>query len=278
MAAIAQTKNGAIEYRIAGEGTPLLVLNGGHTHCNSPLGHERFFIDLGYQLVVPSRPGYSKTPSATGRTAEAFADALVLLLDQLELEQVIVVGISAGGRTTLQLAGRHPQRVSKIILQNAITGGRFPDPLTRIGTYIGFNPLTEGWTWAAFRQFARTAPLTALKVMMGSLTTLDPKVVVEAMSAEQRQAALTFLLTSRSGSGFLHDIRHVCGDLRRISAPTLIIESKYDGSKDASHATYAADYIANAELFVVPAESHLMWFSDYNGAIEEKMRAFLKRV
>jgi hypothetical protein len=31
-----------------------------------------------------------------------------------------------------------------------------------------------------------------------------------------------------------------------------------------------------ADLFVIPAESHLMWFSSYNEIIEEKMRAFLR--
>ncbi len=189
---------------------------------------------------------------------------------------MIVLGISAGGRTALQLAGRHPEHVSKVILQNAITGGRFPTLPIRLGTYLLFNPWVEGVTWIAFRWLVRVAPLLALKSMMRNLTALDPKVVVDAMSDEQRQAALAFLLPSRSGSGFLHDIHHVCGDLRRITAPTLIIDSLYDGSKDATHATYAADHIPNADLFVVPAESHLIWFSTYNAAVEAKMGAFLQ--
>lgn len=254
----------------------MLVLNGGHTNCNSPLGHGQFFLDQGYQLIIPSRPGYGKTPVRTGRTAEAFADALACLLDHLHLERVIVVGISAAGPTALQLAGRHPKRVSKIILQNAVTAGKFPDPKTRVLSYIGFNHWAERWTWAAFRSFARVAPLGALMVMMGSLSTLDPAQVVATMSQEQKHAALDFLLVSRSGSGFLLDLNHHCGNLRRITASTLIIESKYDGSIDPSHASYAADHIPNAELFISPAESHLMWFSSYNAAIEEKMRAFLQ--
>ncbi len=122
MNTLAQTERGPIEYRVVGQGPVVLVLNGWHTHCNSPLGHQRFFVEHGYQLIIPSRPGYGNTPSCTGRTAEAFADALILLLDQLQLEQVIVLGISAGGRTALQLAGRAPSRVSKLILQNAVTG------------------------------------------------------------------------------------------------------------------------------------------------------------
>ena len=83
MNTIAQTEKGPIEYRLMGQGPTMLVFNGGHTNCNSPLGHQRFFIEHGYQLIIPSRPGYGSTPSSTGRTAEAFADALIPLLDQL---------------------------------------------------------------------------------------------------------------------------------------------------------------------------------------------------
>lgn len=273
---IAQTKRGSLEYRTVGQGPALLVLNSGHTNCDSPLGHAQFFLDQGYQLLIPSRPGYGKTPSSTGRTAEAFADALVSLLDLLRLASVIVVGISAAGRTALQLAGRYPERVSKLILQNAVTGGRFPTGLIRLGAYLLFNPFIEAGTWAAFRAFARVAPQAAFRSMMASLTCLDTDQVIATMSPDQQQAALAFLLACRSGAGFLHDIHHHCGDLSRITAPTLILESKYDGSKDPCHATYAADHIANAELFLSPAESHLFWFSSYDREIRAKMQEFLQ--
>lgn len=276
MKTIVRTVRGPIECRIEGQGAAILTLNGGHTNCDSPLGSGRFFLENGYQLVIPSRPGYGATPSASGKSAEEFADTLVLLLDKLQIDQAIVLGISAAGRTALQFAGRHPERVSKLILQNALTGGKFPGRSTRIGAYLLFNPWLERGVWAGFRSFARLAPDAALTAMMGSLTTLDPKVVVAGMSPAQRRAALEFLLASRSGSGFMHDLQHRCGDLRRIKAPTLIIESKYDGSKDGSHATYAADYIPNAALFISPAESHLLWFSSCNDAIENKMLEFLQ--
>jgi pimeloyl-ACP methyl ester carboxylesterase len=278
MISIAQLETGPIEYRVLGkdEGRAVLVLNGGHTNCNSPFGHEQFFLKHGYRLVIPSRPGYGRTPSSTGRSAEAFADALVGLLEHLHLERVIVVGISGAGPTALQLAGRHPHRVSTLILQNAVTGARFPAPATRLGAYLVFNRWVERWTWAAFRAFARVAPLRALKIMMLSLSSLDPAQVVSTMSREHRRGALHLLLASRSGSGFLYDLHHRCGDLRRITSPTLIIRSKYDGSVGADHANYAADHIRNAQLFVSPAESHLMWFSSHNAAIEERMRVFLQ--
>ncbi|GHO71601.1 putative hydrolase YcgS [Ktedonobacter sp. SOSP1-52] len=277
MKTLAQTAKGPIEYRLMGhDGPTVLVLNGGHTNCDSPLGHQQFFVDHGYQLLIPSRPGYGKTPSSTGRTAEAFADALILLLDLLHIKQVIVVGISAAGPTALQLAGRAPTRVSKVILQNAATSGRYASGMIRFMTYVGFNPLTERWVWAAFRGLARVAPQVALKSMLPGLSRLSPDQVLATMSPVQQHAALTFLLASRSGSGFLHDIHHHCGDLGRITAPVFIITSKYDGLVDASHATYAHTHIPQTQLFVSEAESHLMWFSSHDDEIRAKMHAFLQ--
>lgn len=145
------------------------VLIGGHTNCNSPLDMSRFCCD-GHQLVAPSRPGYENTPSSTGKSAESFAGALVGLLDQRHLERLIVVGISAAGPTALQPAGRHAERVSRLILKNAVTGGRLPAPGVRFDAYIVFNPWVERSIWAAFRLFARAAPRNALQLMLGSLT------------------------------------------------------------------------------------------------------------
>ncbi len=139
---IVQVPQGPIEYRLAGQGVPVLVLNGGHTHCQSPLGNERFFLAHGYQFIVPSRPGYGRTPSSSGRTAEESADALASLLDCLRLAQVIVVGISGGGPTALQLASRPPKRVSRLILQNAVTGGVFRSRALRLGRSLSS---TVGW-------------------------------------------------------------------------------------------------------------------------------------
>jgi pimeloyl-ACP methyl ester carboxylesterase len=273
---LARTKQGLIEYRSVGQGPAVLVLNGGHTHCHSPLGHEAFFLQQGFQLIIPSRPGYGRTPSSTGRTAETFADALVSLLDHLQLDQVIIVGISAGGPTALQLAGRHPERVSKVILQNAATDGRYASGMIRFLTYLFFNPVLEGMVWAAFRRFGHVAPRAALKSLMWGLTCLPIDQALSAMSPDQQQAALAFLQASRSGSGFLHDIHHHCGDLSRVTAPALVIISKYDGLVDASHATYVQSHIHQAQLFVSEAESHLMWFSAHDHEIQARMRLFLQ--
>ena len=120
------------------------------------------------------------------------------------------------------------------------------------------------------------APQAALKSLLWGLTSLPIDQVLAAMSPEQQHAALAFLHASRSGSGFLHDIQHQCGDLGRVSAPVLVITSKYDGLVDSSHAVYIEKHTPQAHLFISEAESHLMWFSSHDHEIRAEMQEFLQ--
>jgi pimeloyl-ACP methyl ester carboxylesterase len=275
---IIQTTRGAIEYREEGPATGpvMLILNGGHTNCNSVVANLPFLLDLGYRVVIPSRPGYGRTPLATGKTAGEAADALVALLDELGIEKTDVMAISAGGRTALQLAGRHPARVKRLILQCALSRDDWLDAKTTAAAYVMFNPVTEGIFWAVFRAVARIYPEQILKTMMGNLTTLDPAEVIKRMTPAERQLAHKFLTECRSGRGFLNDIKQRSGELGRISAPTLIIHTRFDGSVDFSHAEYSAQHIPHAQLFAVPAQSHFMWFGPAATEIEAKLTEFLQ--
>jgi pimeloyl-ACP methyl ester carboxylesterase len=277
MKEIVQTSKGTIEFRIEGPetGPAMLILNGGHTNCDSLVANLPLLFELGYRVIIPSRPGYGRTPLATGRTTEEAAEAMAALLDYLGLEKTSVMAISAGGRTALQLAGRHPGRVEKLILQCALSRGDWLNTQATLAAYAMFNPITEGAFWAIFRAIARAYPTQTLKSMMGNLTTLDVNQVMSRMTAEQQALALKYITECRSGSGFVADMKHRSGDLSRITAPTLIIHSRFDGSVDFSHAEYAAQRIQKAELFDAPAESHLMWFGPAGTDIESKLIEFL---
>ncbi|GBF33226.1 aromatic hydrocarbon catabolism protein [Desulfocucumis palustris] len=276
MVEIIQTKKGLLEYRSEGNGPVVLVLNGGHTNCCSPFEHEEFFLGKGYRLVIPSRPGYGRTPSISGRTAEEFAHTLSSLLDALMIDKVIVIGISAAGRTALHFAGNYPNRVTKLILESAVTCEAWPDSRTRRGALIVFNRLSEKFTWALLRQIGRYAPDLFLKLLLPALSSLKADEVIKSWDENERRAVLKFLLASRSGAGFLNDIKHTFDDFTQITVPTLIIASTYDKSVSPENSIKAAKQIKGAELMMIPAQSHLIWFSKYKTEIENKIAEFIQ--
>jgi pimeloyl-ACP methyl ester carboxylesterase len=282
MKKMCQTKLGAIEYRLFEndqKGETVLILHGGHCHCETTVEGElmpRFFLHNGYQVLVPSRPGYGHTPLSTGETAESFSDALIDLLDQLGIQQVHVVGISTGSRTALQLASRYRDRVDKLILQCALTKDGLEPNNMKLEKII-YGTRLEKYMWKMVRIFLqKIAPNAALKLILFKLSTLHPKVVLEGMTDVQKKAMIAYVSTLRSRQGFIHDLTHVRGDLKQVEAPTLIIHSKYDKANDFSHAEYAKNNIRNSILYTTEAESHFIWFSEHYWKVEQEMLRFLQ--
>jgi NAD(P)-dependent dehydrogenase (short-subunit alcohol dehydrogenase family) len=70
----------------------------------------------GIRVIAMSRFGYLRTPMPADASAQAQADAHVCLLDALGISQAAVLGGSAGAPSALQMAIRHPDRVTALIL------------------------------------------------------------------------------------------------------------------------------------------------------------------
>lgn len=63
-----------VEYRFDRRGDTVVVLfHGGHMNAGLALG-EDVFAEAGCSVLVPSRPGYGRTPLSTGTTPAGFAD------------------------------------------------------------------------------------------------------------------------------------------------------------------------------------------------------------
>ena len=69
---LAATASGLTEYSRAGTGPAVLLVHGGHSNCGEEFGVPEL-LDAGFSVVIPSRPGYGRTPLSTGPTAETSA-------------------------------------------------------------------------------------------------------------------------------------------------------------------------------------------------------------
>jgi len=271
---IAQTAKGPIEYRLEGSGPTVLILNGSHCTRNSRLSHEGL-AECGFSVLTPSRPGYDRTPPELGRTAQDAADAMVALLDTLQIATVDVIGISGGGPTALAFALQQPERIRKLILESAATTVWDDDKKVKRAARLLFGR-AEWITWKLIRLFLRMTPITMMQIMVQAMTTLDAREVIQRMREDDLKFVHRLLATSQSGTGFLNDLEHRVDDLSGIAAPVLAMYSPYDKSVPPKNAKRVAAEVATCELYEVPADSHLIWIGSTADAVWQKRLSFLQ--
>ena len=120
---ILETRCGPIEYGSLGEGSPVLVLHGTGGGWDQGLASARGLAAHGFRLIAPSRFGYLRTPLPADPSPEAEADTWAGFLDALQIQRLPVIAFSAGAAPAAQLALRHPDRVSALVLIVPGAGG-----------------------------------------------------------------------------------------------------------------------------------------------------------
>ena len=253
-----RTRLGDIEYRSVGKGTPILFVHGGHSNCNEKLCHKGFDLKK-FQLITPSRPGYGKTPLNNNRTPKQAAELIVELINHLSLGNVIVYGISAGGLTAIELAGKNPKKVKKLILASAISK-KWLDQQSKI--YINaqrmFNPRVEKMTWGIVRFFSRISPNMIAKSFYSHFS----KKTIHTLIKDDVQELIAAIKQYNSKTGFLNDIDQKIDEeiIKNIICPTLIIHSVYDNSVSLEHAKNANSMIENSRIEILHNDwGHLFW-------------------
>jgi len=267
---------GQLEYRLDRRGEAVVVVfHGGHMRAGLALGEE-VFAAAGCTLLVPSRPGYGRTPLSTGRSVEGYTDVVRALCAHLGIARVAaVVGVSGGGPTAATMAARHADLVERLILVSAVGWLPYPDRRTGLGAHLVFTAMTEHVTWAAVRGLAHVAPDAFLRLMLASLSTRPADEVMAALRAEDRAMLLDLFAQMRSGRGFLNDLRPTPDITARIDQPTLVIATRTDRGVPFAHAQSLTSSIRHAELVESRAHSHFVWLGPDWPAIAQRIRVFL---
>ena len=117
---VADTPVGDVEYRDRGTDVPVLVSHGIVGGCDQAMQIGTSLVDDA-RIVAPSRFGYlgSDVPTypSPATQARAFAD----LLDDLDVDDAVVVGTSAGAPAAIRFALDHPERTRALVLLAAGT-------------------------------------------------------------------------------------------------------------------------------------------------------------
>jgi len=111
---------GKLAFRRAGTGPALLLLHGVGLD-GSVWAPQVAHFRVTHDVVVPDMLGHggSDLPPEQPELAD-YSDAVLALMDELGIAQAAVVGHSMGAMLALDLALRHPGRVSRVVAMNAV--------------------------------------------------------------------------------------------------------------------------------------------------------------
>jgi 3-oxoadipate enol-lactonase len=107
--------SGTVNASQAGNGPPLVLL---HSLLSDRASFDRIVPELSksFRVIVPELPGFGESQDVSGGLA-AVADRMAGAIDDCaDGEDVIVLGNGYGGFVTLQMAIRHPNIATKLIL------------------------------------------------------------------------------------------------------------------------------------------------------------------
>ncbi len=273
---IANTTSGAIEYTLLGQGPVVLVCHGTSSDCFSGEGSAPL-VEAGFSVLIPSRPGYGRTPLNVGVSAAQAAEALIALLDCLGIETCAVKAVSGGGPTGITLAANHPERVRQLALVAAITKPETRADEPAYQTQKSFYGPLHGMFWNMLGMMSRLSPASMAKQTMATFSAHDPEDVFRQLTPEDIEAICRFYQHHSSRLGAINDLTHTAGSelLQKIQTPTLVIHSREDKSVPFQHAEWALEHIPNVELCESGTTGHFYWVGPDYPKTSQKLVSFL---
>jgi len=223
------------------DGPPLLL--GGSLGTALAMWEPQVKILAGRLRMIPfdhRGHGASPVPAAPYTIAELGHD-VIALMDRLKLERASYCGLSIGGMVGQWLAGNHPERIDRLIL-------------IATTSYLG-----ESERWLERAATVRTA---------GTVEVIADVVVARwftpAWAATHGHAVRAYreMLAATAVEGYAGCCEAIAeldlrAELKRITAPTLVLSGAEDPSIPPPNQQAIADAVAGARLEMIADAAHL---------------------
>ena len=216
-----------IWYAVFGHGQPVVMLHGGLANSNY-WGDQVRALQKHYQVIVMDSRGHGRS----SRNKEPYgydlmASDVVGLLDHLKIERAAIVGWSDGAIIGLDIAMKHPERVSKLF---AFAANSDPSGVADIAKSDVFN----AYIARAGEEYKRLSPTPA-----------DYKNFVDEITKMwETQPKWTAV------------------DLAAIKVPTWIVDADHDEAIKRDNTEFMAANIPGAGLLIQPQVSHFSFMQD----------------
>nr|WP_199340709.1 alpha/beta fold hydrolase [Mycobacteroides chelonae] len=270
------TDEGVLRYHEAGEGEPLILLHGsgpGVTGWRNYRGNLEVFAKH-FHTYVLEFPGFGVSDAVQGHPVLTAGASVIRFMDGLGIESAAIVGNSMGGVVGINLAIKHPDRITKLVT----IGG--------VGPNIFSPSPSEGLR--LLQEFTDNPDRDKLVRWLNSMV-WNPAVVTEELIEERWEAAInpdahkTAQLMYGSKAFAMQqqflanaDIAPYWAMMHKIKCPTLLTWGRDDRVSPPDMAIVPMRLIPNAELHIFPNSGHWVMI-EAKQAFEQTVVDFLRR-
>jgi pimeloyl-ACP methyl ester carboxylesterase len=216
------------------EGTPFLLLHGGA----GPASMQPFAALLAERpdtrVLAPIHPGFGPTarPAALD-DVQGLAQLYATYLAELSLEDVVVIGNSVGGWVAAELALLAPERLSRVVLVDAV------------GVEAAGHPVAD------------LSGLSVPEIMALSFHDPAPFVRDPASLSDADRAALANNQTALAAYAPQMTDPTLAARLAELQVPALVVWGESDGIVDVDYGRAYAEAIPGAGFEVLPNTGHV---------------------
>ena len=190
------------------------------------------------------------------------ADDTAALLDALDIPQAYVFGISMGGMIALNLAVRHPQKVTKLALGCTTPGGA--------GAVWMEEKVLAAMTGPSCGDLRQDCLNNMWFLVAPETEENDPQLVEKVADVAGENLQTQLGLMGQFQASTTHD---VCGALAEIKMPVLVMHGDADLLIPFANGRYLAEHIPGAEFEVYPDTGHL-FYMERAEAVNQRLREF----
>ncbi|KIQ18467.1 alpha/beta fold hydrolase [Rhodococcus sp. MEB064] len=222
---IVETPDYKIQINEAGTGHPVILIHGTGPGAT---GWSNFSPNLPalsqkYRCIAVTMPGWGLSSAQTVDTGRDQVAAILQLMDSLGIDKAAFVGNSMGGAIALQIAAKHPDRMSHLITMGSGLG---------LGSWV-FSPgmLSEGMR-VLIETYKDPTPANFKRLV--EVMCFDPKNASDELAAERSKAAMEFpqhnqnWLDMWNAPGHDGSWEDVTVALRTSTIPTMAIHGRDD--------------------------------------------------
>jgi len=206
----------------------------------------------------------------------SYRDAVIELIEQNGLDQVMLVGWSMGTLVAIQVAHQLPHKVLGLLLVSGTSRFLTDSQFTSTQAYMGGIPAALMARMKKRLSKNREQTITDFYKLMFSPQEQAQGLAGEIIASALRRGRTCDLIEAQAGLDFLAeaDIR---AELKEITCPTLLLHGEKDEICPLGGAEFIQRQIPCAQLIVYPGVGHIPFltnFKDFHRALEGWLNSY----